>query len=245
MVKRISYLVLFLQLSFSSISFSQMNSTQADEDAIKTAIMNETKSWAARNYEGMANAWVQEDYVLQMFSTLYYYGENLGWDSIDTHIKSNLKNLPSPIKGDITWSDWNIRVYEDCAWASYIQTNKEGEEKPTVGREIRFLEKKDGSWKFAYLNTVFKSDYQTIEAENDLNNAGYKLLENNQIKDAIDVFKMNVKLYPKSSNVYDSLGEAYMKNGDNELAVENYKKSLELDPKNDNAKKMINKLEKN
>ena len=55
---------------------------------------------------------------------------------------------------------------------------------------------------------------------------------------------MNVKLYPKSSNVYDSLGEAYMKNGDKELAIENYKKSLELAPNNENAKQMLIKLAK-
>ncbi len=28
---------------------------------------------------------------------------------------------------------------------------------------------------------------------------------------------MNVKLYPESSNVYDSLGEAYMKDGKHEI----------------------------
>ena len=50
--------------------------------------------------------------------------------------------------------------------------------------------------------------------------------------------KTNVKLYPESSNVYDSLGEAYMKDGNKELAIKNYEKSLELDQKNDNAKKI-------
>ena len=58
--------------------------------------------------------------------------------------------------------------------------------------------------------------------EYDLNNVGYRLLNENKFKDAIDIFKKNVKLYPKSSNVYDSLGEAYMMNGDKDLAIENY-----------------------
>ncbi len=48
--------------------------------------------------------------------------------------------------------------------------------------------------------------------------------------------------YPQSGNVYDSLGEAYMKGGQKKLAIQNYEKSLHLDPKNQNAVEMIKKL---
>ncbi|MGH9906168.1 MAG: DUF3471 domain-containing protein [Pyrinomonadaceae bacterium] len=47
----------------------------------------------------------------------------------------------------------------------------------------------------------------------------------------------------QTSNTYDSLGEAYMVNGDKELAIQNYKKSLELNPQNTNAVDMIKRLE--
>src|SRR5438094_8522008 len=56
-----------------------------------------------------------------------------------------------------------------------------------------------------------------------------------KVKEAIEIFKLNVEVYPQASNAYDSLGEAYMVHGDKELAIVNYKKSLELDPKNINA----------
>ena len=49
-------------------------------------------------------------------------------------------------------------------------------------------------------------------------------------------------LYPTSFDVYDSLGEAYMKNGQNDLAMVYYEKSLELNPENVNAKEMLTKL---
>jgi cytochrome c-type biogenesis protein CcmH/NrfG len=48
--------------------------------------------------------------------------------------------------------------------------------------------------------------------------------------------------YPQSGNVYDSLGEAYMKAGQKELAIQNYEKSLQLEPKNENAIEMLKKL---
>lgn len=72
-------------------------------------------------------------------------------------------------------------------------------------------------------------------AETELNQLGYQLLQTKKITEAIEIFKLNVEMYPQSSNVYDSLGEAYMAHGDKELSIANYKKSLELDPKNTGA----------
>ena len=63
-------------------------------------------------------------------------------------------------------------------------------------------------------------------------------------KDAIEILILNSEVYPNSSNVYDSLGEAYMIDGNNELARLNYNKSLELNPGNENAKKMLENLNK-
>lgn len=71
--------------------------------------------------------------------------------------------------------------------------------------------------------------------ESQLNTLGYQLLQGERNNDAIEIFKLNVKEYPKSFNVYDSLGEAYMVDGQVDLAVKNYEKSLKLNPKNDNA----------
>ncbi len=78
--------------------------------------------------------------------------------------------------------------------------------------------------------------------ERELNNLGYKLLEEKRFKEAIAVLQLNVEAYPSSANVYDSLGEAYMLNGDKALAIKNYEKSLELEPANGNAVEMLKKL---
>ncbi|MGI9102527.1 MAG: tetratricopeptide repeat protein [Terriglobales bacterium] len=61
---------------------------------------------------------------------------------------------------------------------------------------------------------------------------------------AIKVFRLNVEAHPASSNVYDSLGEAYMNHGDTELALKNYEKSLELDPNSTRAAEAIKKLQR-
>src|SRR6185369_1429820 len=79
-------------------------------------------------------------------------------------------------------------------------------------------------------------------AEPELNQLGYRLLQTNKVADAIEIFKLNVEVYPQYANVYDSLGEAYMTKGDKDLAIANYKKSLELNPKNTNATVKLGEL---
>jgi CubicO group peptidase (beta-lactamase class C family) len=87
-------------------------------------------------------------------------------------------------------------------------------------------------------------DYNFLAQE--LNNLGYYLLtEKKKIDDAIEIFKLNIKAYPKYANGYDSLAEAYMISGNKKLAIKNYAKSLELDPNNTNAVEKLNELVKN
>ena len=71
----------------------------------------------------------------------------------------------------------------------------------------------------------------------------YDLMEQNHLPEAIDLFKLDVQVFPGSWNGYDSLGEAYMKAGQKQLAIDNYKKSLELNPANDDAKEKLKVLE--
>lgn len=78
--------------------------------------------------------------------------------------------------------------------------------------------------------------------EDQLNALGYQLLNTHKIKDAIRIFQLNIEAYPRSSNVYDSLGEAYMDDGDRQDAITYYQKSLQINPKNGNSIKMLQKL---
>ena len=79
--------------------------------------------------------------------------------------------------------------------------------------------------------------------ESSVNQLGYLLLYTIEDLDmAVEMLKLNVTNYPASSNVYDSLGEAYLVRGDNILAIDNYEKSLVLDPDNENAKQQLETL---
>jgi uncharacterized membrane protein len=90
------------------------------------------------------------------------------------------------------------------------------------------------------LKAVTPTTYDFDESE--LNGLGYQLIRAKNFKDAIRIFQLNVEAYPHSSNVYDSLGEAYMDDGDKTQAIANYQKSLQLNPKNRGAVAMLKKL---
>ncbi|MCV9926519.1 serine hydrolase [Flavobacterium sp. LS1R49] len=90
----------------------------------------------------------------------------------------------------------------------------------------------------------FKKSNEYAIKENEMNYAGYELLQSGKTKEAIAVFKANVDAFPKSGNAYDSLGEAYLKDGDKKLAILNYKKSIQLDPKNESGKKTLEEISK-
>lgn len=79
-------------------------------------------------------------------------------------------------------------------------------------------------------------------SEDELIRSGYQLIRAKKYSDAIEIFKLAVETYPASYNTYDSLGEAYMDNGDKELAIQNYEKSIQINPNNANGIKMLAKL---
>lgn len=95
-----------------------------------------------------------------------------------------------------------------------------------------------------YLAIQKKDSLDSTINENNFNSLGYSKLRDKNYQEAIDIFKINVALHPKSANVYDSLAEAFMKSGDTIQAITNYKKSLTLDSGNSRAKKHIEKLKK-
>jgi len=71
---------------------------------------------------------------------------------------------------------------------------------------------------------------------------GYQLVQANKLKQAIRIFQLNIEAYPSSGNTYDSLAEAYVDDGNQPQAIANYKRSLQLNPANNNAIRMLQKL---
>jgi dienelactone hydrolase len=63
-------------------------------------------------------------------------------------------------------------------------------------------------------------------SEDLVNFLGYEHLQSGSAKSAIEIMQLNVQAYPASANVYDSLSDAYLADGQTDLARENAEKAL-------------------
>ncbi len=93
------------------------------------------------------------------------------------------------------------------------------------------------------LKELKKQPDKYFVSERQFNSLGYRFLQENRLPHALTVFRMNVETFPQSSNVYDSLAEAYLYWGDKYSTIQYYKKSLELDPQNENARSRLERMD--
>ena len=75
-----------------------------------------------------------------------------------------------------------------------------------------------------------------IATEAELNMYGYRLMGQNRLDEALDIFKLNIEKHPESWNTYDSYAEALANKGDNKGAKEYYNKALEMAPEAQKAR---------
>jgi len=108
---------------------------------------------------------------------------------------------------------------------------------------LAFLDGEPSALKAHFERVSDRLGITLLPPETLVNGMGYQMLYSEQDVDkAIELLTLNTVNYPESFNVYDSLAEAYMVNGDKALAITNYEKSLELNPDNQNAIEQLNEL---
>lgn len=85
--------------------------------------------------------------------------------------------------------------------------------------------------------TAVREHYKTISAqmgynvlppEEYINNLGYNFLQGKMLEKAHAFFQLNIDTYPKSGNVYDSMGDYYAETGDKQKAIDLYTRALTI-----------------
>jgi tetratricopeptide (TPR) repeat protein len=99
-------------------------------------------------------------------------------------------------------------------------------------RETRFLELLDHPGGVSKAAEMFAQARQrdpkaVLFSEGVMNRVGYEHLQAGDTKGAVEILKMNVTAYPNSANVYDSVSDAYLADGQKDLALLNAKTALE------------------
>ena len=94
---------------------------------------------------------------------------------------------------------------------------------------LRLLDEPGGASKVAEkLAEARKRDPKaTLFSEGIVNVIGYEHIQSGDAKGALEILKLNATAYPASANVYDSLSDAYLADGQKDLAREYAQKTLE------------------
>jgi len=116
--------------------------------------------------------------------------------------------------------------------------------KPSVATELNKIVERDGIDSAAEAHAELKKsnadDYDFSESE--LNELGYLYLNDGRTMEALAIFRINAEAYPDSWVVYDSYGEALLKNGEKQEAIDKYMKSIELNPENSTGIELLKEL---
>lgn len=225
-------------LVFVSMATTQVSTQTANDEALQSILRAETKAFFDRDYEAWQSSWLHDPQVTR---TLIGYGDDateVGWDSISATVAKGIRGNPTPMVADVSMERFTVRQDGNLAWVEYNQVTTVPPGEKSTSRERRVLVRDGGQWKIASQITI--GSESGTEAQ--LNGLGYRLLNEKKTQEAIELLRINVRLYPESWNVYDSLGEAYAVAGQKDRAVQNYKKSVQLNPKNESAKAAMAKL---
>lgn len=108
---------------------------------------------------------------------------------------------------------------------------------------LDFIEKNEAD-QADKLKTLIKQEYGAeFEDANVLNQIGYMLLKEDKTSNwIIELFRLNVQLFPNNANLWDSLGDGYKNSGDKDQAITAYKKALELDATLSASKQSLGEL---
>jgi tetratricopeptide (TPR) repeat protein len=246
----ITFIFFSITITASLIAAGQSN----DEESIKNAIKNGWEVSTAKKSDGVKAVWKQDPKVVNTYIGRFNYTRANGWDSIAAITDRNFTANPQPSRTSYTLRNYNIHSNGNMAFAEYEAVVTPVDSDPTsfpyTPDSIRFntyqvLEKVNNEWKTVALINTNPQSYETNTdhaIEYDINEIGYRFLAAKRYKEAIEVFKTNIKLYPNMWNTYDSLGEAYMMSGDKKMAIENYEKSMKLNPKSESGKAALAKL---
>ena len=134
--------------------------------------------------------------------------------------------VPPAIYAPLTSADYRRGV--DPALAAILATNSGPSVAELVEQAIVAGDTARAELALREAQGAVANRFRSLEAE--VNALGYRLLGAGAIDRAIAVFRVNTRVYPKSANTFDSLGEALLTAGRREESITSYRHALEIDP---------------
>jgi len=129
---------------------------EAEKEAIKRVVMQETESYLGVDREAWASSWWPVPYAYWLFSDKAGIQYIEGWEQIQSTFESYFKTQkPSRSRVSYTWQE--IRVYGTGAYVRFQERNDDNIRVEDTS-QMRVLEKRDGKWKIICMSASVKGD---------------------------------------------------------------------------------------
>jgi hypothetical protein len=123
-----------------------------EKDAIKAVIERETASFMNVDYTTWSSLWLKVPYAYWSYSDSTGTSFVEGWDNLNKTYVDYFKNS-KPSKAEITHEWIEIRVFENGAYAHFVQKVYDEIDLDETS-QVRVLEKKDGKWKLICVGAI-------------------------------------------------------------------------------------------
>ena len=164
------YLVPLIALTvLIGFSCQEQIDVEKEKEAIKGVIEEETAAVLDKDHERWANTYVHNETNFRLSANTDQYEFISGWEALDESYNEWFAQAydQGPMWKGIK-SDYVIRVYGNSAWAVCDEKSvhpETGEDLGWVGKEVRFLEKIEDTWKITFLSFVVTSSYEELDEE--------------------------------------------------------------------------------
>jgi tetratricopeptide (TPR) repeat protein len=175
----------------------------------------------------LLSAATDDDGAVELMEWLYSLSTNPGSKFLEypdgghgVNIFAAHKDLPVLIV------DWYVQTLVKTPGSAPVNASRRSDS-PVI---LKLIDSPGGAEKAAQqLAAARKKDpHAKLFDEGLVNAIGYEHLQEGDNKGAIEILKLNVSAYPGSANVYDSLSDAYLADGQKDLARQNAKKALQV-----------------
>ena len=131
---------------------SQQINPKLEKQAILERLNNETKDAFQRDYVAWTKNWVHDPSISKVYMNFVdsTFSESIGWKEISQFVKTFIDQHPEPEPVPKLLDKINVRLYGNGAWVTYEQKDS----LRGLKRETRLMEKVNGEWKIAGMQTT-------------------------------------------------------------------------------------------
>ncbi|MGS2762767.1 hypothetical protein [Sinomicrobium sp. M5D2P9] len=152
-------LILFFTISCKENEKSKMDEKgyqevhfEKEKKAILERLNTETKDAFQRDYEAWTKNWVHDPTISKVYMNFAdsTFSESIGWKEISQFVKTFIEEHPEPEPIPKLLDNIDVRLYGNGAWVTYEQQDS----LRGLKRETRLMEKVNGQWKIAGMQTT-------------------------------------------------------------------------------------------